>query len=55
MEPSAYGYRPERSAKDAIREVHKLVCAGYTDIVDADLSKYFDSIPHVVEGTEMDA
>ena len=46
MEPSAYGYRPERSAQEAIRMVHKLVCAGYTDIVDADLSKYFDTIPH---------
>jgi RNA-directed DNA polymerase len=46
MEPSAYGYRPERSAQEAIRQVHKLVCAGYTDIVDADLSKYLDTIPH---------
>jgi RNA-directed DNA polymerase len=46
LEPSAYGYRPKRSAQDAIREVHKLVCGGYTDVVDADLSKYFDTIPH---------
>jgi RNA-directed DNA polymerase len=46
MEPSAYGYRPKRSAQDAIRKVHKLVCEGYTDVVDADLSKYFDNIPH---------
>src|SRR5229473_6341908 len=46
LEPSAYGYRPKRSAQDAIRKVHKLVCEGYTDVVDADLSKYFDSIPH---------
>ena len=46
LEPSAYGYRPKRSAKDAIRKVHKLICEGYTDVVDADLSKYFDSIPH---------
>ena len=46
LEPSAYGYRPKRSAQDAIREVHKLVCEGYTDVVDADLSKYFDTIPH---------
>ena len=46
MEPSAYGYRPKRSAQDAIRKVHKLVCEGYTDVVDADLSKYFDTIPH---------
>jgi len=46
MEPSAYGYRPKRSAQDAIQKVHKLVCEGYTDVVDADLSKYFDNIPH---------
>jgi RNA-directed DNA polymerase len=46
LEPCAYGYRPKRSAQDAIREVHKLVCEGYTDIVDADLSKYFDTVPH---------
>jgi RNA-directed DNA polymerase len=46
LEPSAYGYRPKRSAQDAIRKVHKLICEGYTDVVDADLSKYFDTIPH---------
>src|SRR6266704_1773371 len=46
LEPNAYGYRPKRSAQDAVREVHRLICEGYTDVVDADLSKYFDSIPH---------
>lgn len=46
LEPGAYGYRPRRSAQDAIRKVHKLICEGYTDVVDADLSKYFDTIPH---------
>jgi len=46
LEPSAYGYRPKRRAQDAIQKVHKLVCEGYTDVVDADLSKYFDTIPH---------
>jgi RNA-directed DNA polymerase len=46
LEPNAYGYRPQRSAQDAIREVHGLLCDGYTDVVDADLSKYFDTIPH---------
>jgi RNA-directed DNA polymerase len=46
FEPSAYGYRPKRSAQDAIQEVHKQLREGYTDVVDADLSKYFDTIPH---------
>lgn len=46
FDPNAYGYRPKRSAQDAIRKVHQLLCSGYTDVVDADLSKYFDSIPH---------
>jgi len=46
LEPDAYGYRPKRSAQDAIRKVHQLVCDGYMDVVDADLSKYFDTIPH---------
>jgi RNA-directed DNA polymerase len=47
LEPDAYGYRPKRSAHDAIQKVHKLICEGYTDVVDADLSKYFDTIPHM--------
>ena len=46
FDPNAYGYGPKRSAREAIQKVHKLVCEGYTDVVDADLSKYFDSIPH---------
>lgn len=46
LEASAYGYRPKRSAQDAIEKVHELICKGYTDVVDADLSKYFDTIPH---------
>ena len=46
LDDSAYGYRPKRSGTDAIKEVHRLVCRGYTDVVDADLSRYFDNIPH---------
>ena len=46
MEPSAYGYRPKRGATEAIQEVMVLLRQGYTDVVDADLSKYFDTIPH---------
>ena len=46
LDDSAYGYRPGRDAADAIKQVHRLLCRGYSDIVDADLSKYFDTIPH---------
>lgn len=46
FEQCAYGYRPRRSAEDAVREVHRGLCQGYTDVVDADLTKYFDTIPH---------
>jgi len=46
FEDATYGYRPNRGAVDAVREVHRLVRRGYTDVVDADLSRYFDSIPH---------
>jgi RNA-directed DNA polymerase len=46
LEPEAYGYRPKRSAQEAIQKVQQHLREGYTDIVDADLSKYFDTIPH---------
>lgn len=46
FEDGAYGYRPRRSAIDAVKEAHRLLCRGYTDVVDADLSRYFDTIPH---------
>src|SRR3954466_15074505 len=46
LEPSAYGYRPGRSGTDAVKAVHRLLCQGFTEVVDADLSRYFDTIPH---------
>jgi RNA-directed DNA polymerase len=46
FEDNAYGYRPARGAVDAVKDVHRHLCRGYTDVVDADLSGYFDSIPH---------
>src|ERR1700721_1020285 len=46
LEDCAYGYRPKRSALDAVKVTHRLSGWGYTDDVDADLSKYFDTIPH---------
>jgi len=44
--PHSYGFRPKRGSKDALREVDRLLKAGYTHVVDADLKAYFDSIPH---------
>jgi RNA-directed DNA polymerase len=46
LDPAAYGYRPKRGAGDAIQAVLTLLRRGHTDVVDADLSKYFDTIPH---------
>jgi RNA-directed DNA polymerase len=46
FEESAYGYRPGRGATDAVKEVSRQISRGYTNVVDADLSKYFDTIPH---------
>ena len=41
-----YAYRHERSALDAVQAVHKLLTSGHTEVIDGDLSGYFDSIPH---------
>ena len=43
---SSYGFRPKRSAHDAVDDVAYSMNTGYTEIIDADLSKYFDTIPH---------
>jgi retron-type reverse transcriptase len=42
LQPEQHAYRPEHSALDAVRQVEALLRAGYTDVVDADLSGYFE-------------
>lgn len=44
----SYGYRPGRSAKDAIRKVKEYAEQGYTQAVSLDLSKYFDTLNHII-------
>ena len=43
---SSYGFRPERSAHDAIRQCREYVRAGLRYVIDIDLSKFFDRVNH---------
>jgi RNA-directed DNA polymerase len=46
LQPEQHAYRPNRGALDAVRQVHSLLNTGHTEVIDADLSGYFDTIPH---------
>jgi RNA-directed DNA polymerase len=46
LEPTAYGDRPGRTARQAVETAHRALCAGQTQVGDAEGSPYFDTIPH---------
>lgn len=45
---SSYGFRPKRSAQQAMKQALKYYNEGYTQVVDLDLEKYFDTVNHEI-------
>ena len=43
---NSYGFRPKRNAHQAVEDVRRYLFGGRTEVIDADISKYFDTIPH---------
>jgi RNA-directed DNA polymerase len=46
FDPCSYGFRPNLGCQNALGEIERLLAAGYEHVVDVDVRKYFDSIPH---------
>ena len=46
FQPCSYGFRPKKDAHQAVEEIRTYLAWGYTQVLDADLTAYFDSIPH---------
>jgi RNA-directed DNA polymerase len=46
FDPCSYGFRPKRGCHDALEEIERLLAAGFLHVVDVDIRKYFDTIPH---------
>jgi RNA-directed DNA polymerase len=53
LDPAAFGYRPKRGAGQAIQTVLILLRQGYTDVVDADLSKYLNAVSYCPQGYQI--
>ena len=46
FQSGSFGYRPKKSAQDAIRRVSEAILTGKTYVIDLDLRSYFDTVRH---------